>query len=488
MSKLDMREHLKKLEAIGQLTTLDNVPLEHAVGGVIDQNSLRSGGSILFDNFEGYEPGYRVLAGSMNNTKTMAAVLGFDGEYTKLELADAFADKIKELETKAKDYPIEYVEDGPIFENCFQDDDVDLYKIPVPIFHEGDGGPYIGTGDFQVHQDPETGWINCGTYRSMQIGKNRVGNFIAVGHHGDIIRKKYWDKGEPCPVAFVCGAHPLFYLMGSIDVPLGVDEYSWAGALYDERVQVVKLPKTGLPVPANAEIVLEGFAYPDNQCLEGPFGEFTGYFGGGRREQYYVDITGMYFRNDPVLLVSPPGPLPNDMSFQFALMRAANVKAALVRAGVPGVKAVWCPESSDGRAILITSIKQQFPGHASMAAHIAGQCPQGGLINKISIVVDDDIDPTNMDQVIWAVSTRCEPTTDIDITRESWSTPLEPQLAAEEKAAGRTSAGKMVIRATKPFWRLPGGKDTKNPYPKEVKGSPELTAKVMEQYGHIWGE
>ena len=278
MSVYDLREHLKKLESIGQLKKLDNVPLEHILGGIIDQNSLRNGPTLLFDNFEGYDPGFRVMAGSMNNTETMAAVLGLKGNFTKLELADTIAEKIGELETSQQNFPMEYVEDGPIFENKFFDDDVDLYKIPVPIFHEEDGGRYIGTGDFQVHMDPDNGWVNCGCYRVMQHDKNRVGNFIAAGHHGAIIRKKYWDKGEPCPVAFVVGAHPLFFLMGSVDVPINVDEYNWCGALTGKRVPVVKLPKTGLPVPAEAEIVLEGFAYPDDTCLEGPFGEFTGYY------------------------------------------------------------------------------------------------------------------------------------------------------------------------------------------------------------------
>ena len=108
------------------------------------------------------------------------------------------------------------------------------------------------------------------------------------------------------------------------------------------------------------------------------------------------------------------------------------------------------------------------------------------MINKFSIVVDDDIDPSNLEEVIWALSTRVEPTTDIDITKESWSSPLEPMIPTEAKAAGRTCAGKAVIRATIPYYRLPEGKDTRNIFPKVVKGSKELVAKVMEKYGDIW--
>ncbi len=484
MSVYDLRKHLEKLESIGQLKKLNGVPLKHVVGGITDRNAQKYGPTILFDNFEGYPEGFRVMVGSMCNADTMAAVLGLDGKFTKLGLADKLAGIVNTLGEKQKNFPYQVVEDGPIFENKLMDEDVDLYKIPVPEWHENDGGRYIGTGIFQVHKDPDTGWVNCGTYRVMQHDKNRVGNYISPGHHGNLIRQKYWDRGEPCPVAFVAGAHPLFYLLGSSDVPMGVDEYSWAGALTGEAVPVVELPKTGLPVPAEAEIVLEGFAYPDKKCLEGPFGEFTGYYGGGIREEYYVEITGMYFRNCPILLGSPPGPLPNDCSFQFSVMRSANIKAFLNRAGIPGVKDVWVPECSNGRSMIVTSITQKYAGHATQVAHMAAQCPPGALINKMSVVVDDDIDPSDMEQVIWAMTSRVEPNHDIDIVNDCWSNPLEPMIRNEDKAVGKLATSKAVIKATRPFERL--GRDKKNLFPPVVKGSDALMDKVDTEYGEIW--
>lgn len=487
MTVYDLRKHIEKLEKMGQLKKLSNVPLKYIVGGITDKNAQVGGPTILFDNFEGFEPGYRVMVGSMCNPVTMAAVLGLEGKYNKLELADKISEIVTQLDETQKNYPMEEVPDGPIFENKFLDGEVDLEKIPVPLWHEDDGNPYIGTGGFQVHKDPDNGWVNCGTYRVMRHDKQNVGNFIAPGHHGDIIRRKYWDRGEPAPVAFVVGCHPLLYLIASCDVPLNVDEYNWAGAITGTRVPVVKLPKTGLPVPAEAEIVLEGFAYPNDIKLEGPFGEFTGYYGSGEKEEYFVKITGMYYRNNPILLGSPPGPLPNDMSFQFSVMRAANVKSALIRAGVPGVKAVWAPESGGGRLFLVTSIKQQFAGHATMAATIAAQCPQGALLNKFSVVVDDDIDPSNLDEVLWAISSRVQPDHDIDILRDCWSTPLEPMIRSEDKPLGRLATSRAIIKATIPFERLEHvGKDKKNIFPKVVRSSPEILEKVKKEYGALW--
>lgn len=479
----DLRSHLVKLDAAGKLTKIKGADLKYVVGTITDINSAKAGNSILFDEFEGYDPGFRVMVGSLNNTATVAAALGLEGTYTKLELADELSKIIDVLDEKQKNFPAIEVETGPIFENSFQGNDVDLYKIPVPTWHEKDGGPYIGTGGYQIHVDPDNGWINAGTYRVMQHDKNRIGNYISPGHHGNIIRAKYWDRGEGCPVAFVMGGHPLMLLLASSDVPMNVNEYNWAGAFTGEAIQVVKTSITGLPVPAHAEIVLEGYAYPTDKCLEGPFGEFTGYYGGGVREEYFVKIEGMYFRNDPILLGSPPGPVPNDTTFYFSLMRSAGIKSALIRAGVPGIKGVWVPEAGDGRAIVVTSIEQKYAGHASMVAHIAGQCPQGALLNAWSIVVDDDIDPSDNDQVIWALGTRVEPIDDVDIVKDNWSNPLSTMITREDKALGKFSTSKGIIRATMPYDRLKRGV-----FAPSVRNSPELVASVKEQYGFIWGE
>ena len=151
-------------------------------------------------------------------------------------------------------------------------------------------------------RDPEEGWINCGTYRVMIHDEKRVGFYISPGKHGRIHRDKYEKRGEPMPVAIVVGCDPMSFLMGSSEVPYGVCEYDVIGGIRGEAVEIVHTPITGLPVPANAEIVIEGYVQPGNVAPEGPFGEWMGYYGSDQRNEPVMDIEAIYYRTDPILL------------------------------------------------------------------------------------------------------------------------------------------------------------------------------------------
>src|SRR5215475_13320524 len=130
-------------------------------------------------------------------------------------------------------------------------DDLDITRFPAPKWHEPDGGRYIGTGSFNVSRDPDEGWINCGTYRVMIHDATTAGFYISPGKHGRQMRDKYQARGEPMP-----------FLMACSEVPYGVSEYEIVGGMRGKPVEVIRAPVTGLPIPANAEIVLEGFVAP----------------------------------------------------------------------------------------------------------------------------------------------------------------------------------------------------------------------------------
>ncbi len=450
----DMRCWLAGAKAMGQLKEAEGADLKFAVGAITELNAKRGGPAILFDKFQGHKEGFRVLTGSMLNAATLGLTMGFEGQLDNLAVVDKVADTLRSIEGKANDYPVEFVSTGPVMENTVSGDDVDLTVFPTPIWHELDGGAFIGTGVWQIHQDPDTGWTNVGTYRVQLLGKNVIGNYISPGHHGNIIRQKYWDKNKPCPVVVCFGAHPLFLLMGSSDVPAGVDELNWVGAVAGQRVPVIKGPVTGLPIPADAEVVIEGFAYPGEQMTEGPFGEFTGYYAGGQKPEPVIQVKALYYRNQPVIVGSPPCRPPNDFSYQFSVMRSAAIKETLRKAGVPAVKGVWVSEAGGGRMWIVTSIAQKYAGHAGQAATIACNCQAGGLMARYSIVVEEDIDPSNNDDVIWALSTRSDPANDIDILRQCWSNPLDPMLTKEDKDNKRLWNSRAIINACRPFDRL----------------------------------
>jgi 4-hydroxy-3-polyprenylbenzoate decarboxylase len=364
-------------------------------------------------------------------------------------------------------------------QNVVTGDNVDMTIFPTPTWHELDAGPYIGTGGWQIHRDPDTGWTNVGTYRNQLLGKAALGNFIAPGHHGSVIRQKYWDRKQPCPVVVGFGGHPLFLLMGGSDVPVGADELSWAGAIAGQSVPVIKGPITGLPIPADAEIVAEGFVTEGDEMLEGPLGEYTGYYAGGKTKQPVIRVKALYYRNDPILVGSPPCRPPHDYSYQSSVMRSAAIKESLRKAGIAAVRGVWVYEASGARMWVVTSLAQKYAGHASQAAAIAFSCQPGAQTARYSIVVDDDIDPSNHDDVIWALSTRSDPASDIDILRQCWTSSLDPILTDDDKDHNRLWNSRAIINACKPYDRL-------KTFASVAEASPALTKATKEKWAALF--
>jgi UbiD family decarboxylase len=475
----DLRSWIDQARAIGQLKDVAGAALEFELGAITDLNAKRGGPALLFSEFPGYDKGFRVLTGTMMNAATLGLTMGFEAPRSTSEVVDKVAEMLRATEATAADFPPEYVATGPVMENVRTGADVDMRIFPTPTWHEGDAGPYIGTGCWQMHRDPDTGWINVGTYRNQLLGQDAVGNYIGPGHHGHIIRQKYWAKRQPCPIVVGFGAHPLFFLMGGSDVPAGVDELTWAGAIGRQRVPVIKGPVTGLPIPADAEIAIEGYVTEGDTMVEGPLGEYTGYYAGGRTEQPVIRVKAVYYRNDPILVGSPPCRPPHDFSYLFSVMRSAAIKETLRKAGVQAVKAVWVSEAGSGRMWVVTSITQKFAGHAAQAAAIACTCQAGGQTARYSIVVDDDIDPFNNDDVIWALSTRSDPKDDIDILRQSWSNSLDPMLTEEDKIQKRLWNSRALINACRPFDRLAT-------FPAVAEASPALTKATQEKWAHLF--
>ena len=195
-------------------------------------------------------------------------------------------------------------------------DDVDLSRLPIPIWNELDGGPYI-TFPCHISRDPETGIRNAAMYRAQVFDRNTVGILAAPYRHINIQGRK--QKG-PFPVAIALGLDPAIHIASVSAFPFGVDEIAMAGALRQEAVSLVKCETIPLEVPATAEIVLEGELLYDETREEGLFGEFTGYYG-IKVERPTIKIKAMTFRNDPIYLGSYEGKPP--VSFRQACMKGA---------------------------------------------------------------------------------------------------------------------------------------------------------------------
>jgi 4-hydroxy-3-polyprenylbenzoate decarboxylase len=156
-------------------------------------------------------------------------------------------------------------------------------------------------------------WVNVGVYRVQVFDEKTIAIMISKGKQGAIIMQKYWDRKEPCPVAISFGHDPLTYLVGGMEIQYGTCEYDVCGGIRGEPMEVIEGPKTKLPIPATAEIVIEGELHAGQMVEnEGPFGEWTGYYAGGRRPQPKISVTSVLHRNDPIMLGAMPRIPPND--------------------------------------------------------------------------------------------------------------------------------------------------------------------------------
>jgi 4-hydroxy-3-polyprenylbenzoate decarboxylase len=439
----NLREFIAEVEKLGALRHVAGADPHHELGGITEVAAgMAECPALLFDRIKGFPAGFRVFTNATTNAQRAALALGIDPTLRPLDILKTWMGRRAAL----KPQPPVVVKAAPFLANSTQGDAVDLAKLPAPVWHSQDGGPFIGSGSVVVMRDPDDGWINASIYRVQVHTRNKVTvQFDHQGRHGAIIAKKYWDAGKPCPLAVVSGPDPALFIAGFEYLPAGQSEYDFAGAIKGAPIEVIAGPATGLPLPAEAEIIFEGLLLPPSQetLPEGPFGEFTGYYAAAKRPCPVMQVTALHYRDDPILLGSPPMKPPR---FHFGLpFRAASIWSQLEMAGVTDVVGVWQHVS---QLMTVVALKQRYAGHAKRAALIAAA---NSYMGRLVVVVDEDVDPSNLNDVMWAITTRCEPAEQIDIVRDAWSSALDPRIHAEAKERGVTSHSKAIIEAVRPF-------------------------------------
>ncbi len=442
----DLRDWLKDVKRLEQLEFISGAHWDLEIGAlteiILERNPTPQ--ALLFDKVPGYDPQRRVLANMLETLERTALTLNLPADLKTIPLIDALRGRLRSLQ------PIKpkIVATGPVMENVERGDQIDLLRFPVPRWHEGDGGRYLGTGHLVVTRDPETRVENIGCYRVMLQDKDKVGLYISPGKHGKIHYEKAVRAGKALPVAMVFGQHPLLFIAASQAVPFGVNEYDWTGGLLGQPVEVLELPLTKLRVPATAEIAIEGEIIPGETLPEGPFGEWPGYYASARRAEPYMRVKALYYRNDPIICGAAPFK-PTIHGMYRSCLRAAMVWNGMEQAGVPDIRGVYLPPPAQ-RFMIVVAIKQRYPGHAKQAALVACQCHAGAYLGRYVIVVDEDIDITDLNEVVWAMATRSDPATSVDILRRTWSGPLDPIIQPGQK--GHNS--RMIIEAVRPYeWR-----------------------------------
>jgi UbiD family decarboxylase len=476
VSALDLRTWLDEMRELEELVDIPGAARDLEIGAITDLNAKNHGPALLFDDIPGFEGRGRVLSCSLSRAARLASVLGLDPAISSRGLVEALQGKPALWREGAPGFDPEVVERGA-FDTVFSGDEVDLTRYPAPLWHEGDGGHYIGTGCAVLTRDREDNWVNVGTYRVCVHDATSLGLFIEPIHHGAIHLQQYHERGEPAPIAMSFGHHPLLYLASAMPMPYGMSELNYAGAMAGHPIQVVAGADTGLPIPAAAELAIEGLVYPNDEADEGPFGEFTGYFAGGRHARPVVRVTRVYERTNPVIYGSLPAKPPFDHSYWRATVESSLLLDDLQRAGIPNVTGVWKHEAGCANFWTVIAIKQRYAGHAQQAGLAAMTSAAGSSMGRYVIVVDEDVDVADLEEVIWVVSTRTDPATSIQIVRDTPSNPLDPMLLDLTEPWVTSRA---VINACRSF-------NDRDRFPRVVEVSPGLAADVRAKWGQRLG-
>jgi len=346
--------------------------------------------------------------------------------------------------------PVEVApETAPVNEIVLTGDDIDLTKLPAPKFWPRDGGDYIGTGDITFTRDPVSGRMNVGCYRQMVQGPRQVGMYCSPGKHGLQDREAWWARGEPCEVVAAYGIDPVPFMVAAQSYGADTEELDIIGGLTGTAFELTKGVAGSLPIPARAEIVIEGTVTEGDVAMEGPLGEFTGYYGRPESPQPVIQVKALHMRRKPIMTAALMANYPAcEIGAYYAIMRSAAIWDDLERFGIPGIKGVYShPAAASGWGMVVVSIEQKYAGHTAQVLASAAQCPAAAYYTKWIVAVDDDVDPADMNQVVWAMSTRCNPVEDIDFQRKTWSTGLDPSQVVPEL---RSYGSKALIDACKP--------------------------------------
>jgi UbiD family decarboxylase len=469
---VDLRAWIEAIKANHDLEEVTGAREDTEVGVLADLlQEHMEGPAVLFRGIPDFPSGYGILTNTMISIRRLSHTLRLPRGLERLSLVKA----IKDRWDQAKPLPVRWVEEGPIKENYQEKADVNLFSLPIPKLHELDGGRYLGTGCVVIMKDPDSGWINVGTYRVMLSDAHTCAMHIVKFRHGWHIRNKYWAKGEPCPVVIATGGDLLLYLMASMELPWGENEMEWTGGWREKPMAVIRGPVTGLPIPADAEIAIEGFLPPNLVKPEGPFGEWRGYYSASGREEPGVEVASLLHRHDPILVASVPRIPPNDTTYPRGFLRAALVWHQLEQARVPGITGCWVIPWGGDRPFLTVSVTPLYPGHAKQVGMLAANCPAFNYGGVVVLVMESDIDITSPEQIFWCLSTRLNPERDLHVIPGVWGNPAFGGHAAQPQGV----SSRVVIDATIPW-------EERKKVPPLTRPSHEWAQRVKSRWPHLF--
>jgi len=441
MAHKDLRAFLAAIRQTGDLLDIsDPVDWDQEMAGIGRLSCERNGPAFQFNNIQDYA-GWRTVANPTATWRRYAVALGLPADTSVRRLYEIYAER------EQQSIPPVSVKSGACKEVVVAGDKVDLFDLPVPMVHEGDGGRYLGTWDLVVSKDANSDWVNWGTYRFMVHNERLLTGYPRPNSHlGKMLLDGYVPSGRPMPIAIVIGADMPSHLAATATFKIGGGEAELAGGLGQRPVELIQCETSDLYVPASAEMVIEAEVLPDRVAQEGPYGEYPGYRSGEMGNALCARVTTITHRRDPILTLDTTG-FMDSSACSTSISGAISIKRRLERHGIEVVDVYVPPES--GIHMAIVSVRR---GGAEVAQRtVEVLTARRALISKV-IVVDDDVDVFNMAAVIHAFSTKCHPVRGIHVTQyKGRANALTPAYSLKERV-GRVGASVALDATWPPEW------------------------------------
>lgn len=423
MQYADLREFIQALEDRGELKRIS-----HEISPVLEMTEIcdrtlrKAGPALLFENPKGFD--MPVLGNLFGTPERVAFGMGADSTEQLREIGKLLA-QLKEPEPpkgikdaweklpmfrKVLSMAPRVKKSGPCQEIIIEGDEVDLGKLPIQTCWPGDAAPLITWG-LTITRGPNKPRQNLGIYRQQVIARNKV-IMRWLSHRGGALDFRDWcikHPGEPYPVAVALGADPATILGAVTPVPDTLSEYAFAGLLRGKRTELVKAIGCDLQVPARAEIILEGHIYPDEMADEGPYGDHTGYY--NEVDSFPVfTVERITMRKDAIYHSTYTGRPPDEPAILGVALN--EVFVPILQKQFPEITDFYLPPEGCSYRMAVVTIKKQYPGHAKRVMLGVWSYLRQFMYTKFVIVTDDDINARDWNDVIWAITTRMDPSRD----------------------------------------------------------------------------
>lgn len=480
----NLRDFIALLEQQGELKRITQEIDPYLEMTEISDRTLRAGGpALLFENPKGFD--IPVLCNLFGTAKRVALGMGQQDTQALRELGKLLA-FLKEPEPpkglkqfmgqlpqwkQVLNMPTKVLSKADCQQIIWQDEQVDLYRLPIMQCWKDDIAPLITWG-LTITKGPYKSRQNLGIYRQQLIGKNKL-IMRWLSHRGGALDFQEWQQAnpnQPFPVSVALGADPATILSAVTPIPDSLSEYAFAGLLRGNKTEVVKSISNDLQVPASAEIVLEGYIDPHEQALEGPYGDHTGYY---NEQEYFpvFTVTHITMRQNPIYHSTYTGRPPDEPA---VLGEALNeVFIPILQKQFPEIVDFYLPPEGCSYRLAVVTMKKQYAGHAKRVMMGVWSFLRQFMYTKFVIVCDDDINARDWKDVIWAITTRCDPARDLTLVE---NTPID-YLDFASPIAGLGS--KMGIDATNK-WQG----ETQREWGPPIKKDPE----VVKRIDQIWDE